>query len=70
MAHLADTFPYSENEAGESYIFSALDCECTRDLFLIAEQQGIISPNYRTTLLSNLYTYKDSTPKPDYWVVV
>ena len=66
MAHIADTFPYAENESGQKYIFSALDCDCTRDLFDIAEQEGTINREYKDTLIQYLYTPKDE-PKPPKW---
>lgn len=69
MAHLG-VFPYAVNDAGESYIFSALDCECTREDFETAEQDGTITAAYRTQLISNLYTAAQDAPNDAYWKAV
>ena len=70
MAHVDQAFPYSVNEAGESYIFSALDCECTRTLFEIAEQDGTITAGYKAALIANLYTAAQDAPNNAFWSLV
>lgn len=66
MSHLG-VFPYSVNESGQSYIFSALDCTQTREDFEHAEQDGTIGANYHAELLLNLYTSAQDAPNAAYW---
>ena len=66
MSHLG-ACPYSTNESGQSYIFSALDCTCSREDFEDAEQDGTITANYHAELLLNLYTAEQDAPNAAYW---
>ena len=60
-------FPYSENDSGENYIFSAADCPCTSVAFEQAQQDGTITSGYKDLLTANVYGPTDDGPKAAYW---
>ena len=64
-------FNYNTNpETGESYIFSALDTEATREDFEKALQDGVINENWKNLLVDNVYTSDSDAPKMAYWKAV
>jgi hypothetical protein len=63
-------FPYSENESGEFYIFSAADCPCTHVEFDHAQEEGVITEAYKDLLLENLYAPTDDAPHSAYWATI
>ena len=66
---LLGVFPYSINDQGEGYIFSALDVECSHEDFNAALEAGDITETYKTLLITNLWTGKEG-PKPAYFAPV
>lgn len=54
MAHLG-VFPYCTNEAGEGYIFSALNVECSIEDIEAAFTDKTISETYKNLLIGNLW---------------
>ena len=49
-------FPYFTNEeTGEAWIFSALDCECSRMDIAAKLQDETINQNYHDLLIGNLH---------------
>lgn len=51
-------FPYFKNDAGDGYIFSALNCPCSFDDFEMALNAGTINETYKDLLIANLWDAK------------
>lgn len=67
MAHLG-VFPYSENDSGEGYIFSALNCKCSTEDFTAALNDGTINQSYHDQLVTNMWS--GDAPKPAFWSLI
>ena len=66
MPHV-ELFPYSyDEETGLAWIFSALDCKCSRDDINSHFEAGQINENYKNLLIANLHTgaKKEETFQP------
>lgn len=48
-------FPFYENDQNEGWIFSVLDCQCSRQCIAAALEEGLINSAYHDLLILNLH---------------
>jgi hypothetical protein len=62
-------FPYFVTDESKGYIFSALDCPCSKEDFKIALGNETISQEYHDLLIGNLWN-AETGEKPAYFAAV